>query len=166
MVIRLSEITDERLKVKLDEHISIEDTSVKGRIVANLSLEKIKKEVIVSGEVEFFPLLICNRCLAEFNKDLKILVNINYHSFKNLSIAEKVQLKSDELESGFLEGDEIDLSQLVKEQAILNLPMKILCNEDCKGLCPQCGKNLNYGKCKCKREEVDERLKKLEKLLK
>ncbi|MGB9809870.1 MAG: YceD family protein, partial [Caldanaerobacter sp.] len=48
---------------------------------------------------------------------------------------------------------------------ILSLPMKFLCKEDCKGLCPICGTNLNYGSCSCKREDIDPRLEVLSKLL-
>jgi uncharacterized protein len=54
--------------------------------------------------------------------------------------------------------DVIDLTQVVDEQVALALPMKILCNEECKGLCPRCGIDLNRGECKCRVETSDDRL--------
>jgi hypothetical protein len=54
-------------------------------------------------------------------------------------------------------GDELDLSQLAREQILLNLPEQVLCREDCKGICPTCGKDLNEGDCKCGEDEIDPR---------
>ena len=58
----------------------------------------------------------------------------------------------------------LDLQELVNEEVSLNLPTKILCSDDCKGLCPQCGANLNVSKCDCKKD-VDPRLSALLQLL-
>ena len=59
---------------------------------------------------------------------------------------------------GFSAVDEIDLGHLMREQFYLALPMKPLCGDDCRGLCPVCGTNLNRGRCQCKREWEDPRL--------
>lgn len=64
------------------------------------------------------------------------------------------------------EGDSLDLDEIIREQLILNLEMTVLCKEDCKGLCPRCGQNLNLGDCGCQRAEPDPRLAKLQQLLK
>ena len=64
-----------------------------------------------------------------------------------------------------VESQEIDLDELVMSDLLLTLPMKHLCREDCKGLCAQCGKNLNEGDCGCKKKPVDPRLEALRKLL-
>ncbi|MFW5872616.1 MAG: YceD family protein, partial [bacterium] len=58
---------------------------------------------------------------------------------------------------------EVDIRQILKSNIFLDLPIKPLCSEDCKGLCPQCGQNLNKGDCNCERDIIDPRLAKLEK---
>lgn len=65
-----------------------------------------------------------------------------------------------------VEGDSFELDEIIREQLILNLEMTVLCREDCKGLCPKCGHNLNQGDCGCDRTETDPRLAKLKQLLK
>ena len=61
-----------------------------------------------------------------------------------------VEVADDDLSTAFYENDEIDLGALMHEQFVLSLPMKPLCSEGCKGLCPVCGTNLNKGTCDCK----------------
>ncbi len=73
-------------------------------------------------------------------------------------IAEDLELTVEELEIGYYSGDFIDLAPLVCEQIVLLVPMRALCAEACKGLCPQCGTNLNAGFCKCCSDVVDDRL--------
>lgn len=60
----------------------------------------------------------------------------------------------------------LDVDELVQSDIILNLPVKFLCREDCKGICPKCGKNLNTGDCDCKAKDIDPRLEALKELLK
>ena len=65
-----------------------------------------------------------------------------------------------------IESDEIDLDEIFFQELLLNMKSTVLCSEDCKGLCPVCGKNLNDGDCGCTRKEIDPRLSKLAELLK
>jgi uncharacterized protein len=71
---------------------------------------------------------------------------------------EDLELTAEELEIGFYRGDFIDLAPLICEQIVLLVPMKALCAEDCRGLCPQCGTSLNTGSCNCRSGVVDDRL--------
>jgi uncharacterized protein len=68
------------------------------------------------------------------------------------------ELSPEELEFSFYTGDEIDVSALVQEQILLTLPSRPLCREDCKGLCAQCGTNLNLQPCECRPLRSDSRL--------
>jgi uncharacterized protein len=68
------------------------------------------------------------------------------------------------LTTAFYENDEIDLGHLMREQFTLSLPMKPLCRDDCRGLCPVCGVNWNKGSCDCKRDWEDPRLEALRNL--
>lgn len=77
--------------------------------------------------------------------------------------AEDLELSAEELETSSYRGDFIDLAPIICEQIILLAPMKVLCDENCRGLCPQCGINLNTGSCTCRSEKVDDRLAVLKK---
>ena len=68
------------------------------------------------------------------------------------------EIQEDDLTTAFYENETIDLGQLMREQFYLALPMKPLCREDCQGLCPQCGTNLNRGTCTCRDNWIDPRL--------
>ncbi len=72
--------------------------------------------------------------------------------------SEEMELFAEDLEKGYYHGDFIDLAPIVCEQIILQTPMKILCVENCRGLCPHCGTNLNKGKCDCRLFIPDSRL--------
>lgn len=78
-------------------------------------------------------------------------------------VAEDLELSADELETSYYRGDFIDLAPIICEQIVLQAPMKILCNDECKGLCPHCGINLNTGSCNCRSDVVDDRLAVLKK---
>jgi uncharacterized protein len=67
------------------------------------------------------------------------------------------ELSADDLALSFYEGEEIDLSPLFTEQAILTLPTRALCGEECRGLCPECGANRNHETCTCGEPEPDQR---------
>ena len=75
-------------------------------------------------------------------------------------------VEDDDLSTAFYEDHVIDLGQLMQEQCYLAVPMKPLCKEDCRGLCPDCGANLNTATCQCQRAWVDPRLAVLEQLRK
>jgi uncharacterized protein len=74
------------------------------------------------------------------------------------------ELSSDEMDVGYYSDDEIDIKDIVREQMLLVVPIKQLCSSDCKGLCPDCGKDLNTGSCGCRDVKVDPRFSKLSEL--
>ena len=61
-------------------------------------------------------------------------------------------------EQPYLQGYNLDVDQLVRDELLLNLPMKVLCDEDCKGICNRCGANLNHETCDCDRSSLDPRM--------
>ena len=96
----------------------------------------------------------CDRCGAEFDsvKEMPLFVTI---------VEEDT---ADNPELFLLEGDEIDLDEILSTCFVLDMETKFLCSEDCKGLCSTCGKNLNLGPCEC-RKPIDPRFAVLEQLL-
>ena len=98
---------------------------------------------------------VCDRCAAEFDREVSHPLDIPLAS----------ELQDEENPDYFLlEGDELDLEELLETVFILNMDTRFLCRDDCKGLCSRCGKNLNEGPCDC-RTESDPRLAVLEQLL-
>ncbi len=94
----------------------------------------------------------CDRCAKDLNKNLEI------------SIEKEINLEDTEEE--FLEGSVLDLDELIFEEIYLNLPVKTLCKDECKGICLQCGVDLNEGNCDCDDLSIDPRLAKLKDLFK
>jgi uncharacterized protein len=114
----------------------------------------------LSGEIE----LSCSRCLEPFTQAVKADFDLRYvPRVENAGDGEQ-EVDEDDLSTAFYADDQIDLGQLIMEQFHLALPMKPLCAEACRGLCPLCGTNLNTGSCGCKQEWIDPRLEALKKL--
>ena len=114
----------------------------------------------LKGEIE----LSCSRCLEPFTMPVAADFDLRYvPRLENAGEGEK-EVEEDDLATAFYADDEIDLGQLIMEQFQLALPMKPLCSEECKGLCVQCGTNLNTGSCGCTQEWIDPRLEVLKKL--
>lgn len=105
--------------------------------------------------------LRCTRCLGHFLFPLEICFEQDYESSRDPH-AEPKDCASDIL---YFSGDCIDLTELTYQSLALAIPYQLLCRPDCRGLCPTCGQLLNVSTCGCASEEVDPRLKVLEKLL-
>jgi uncharacterized protein len=127
-------------------------------------LMKTQRSVLVKCVLDTEVELTCNRCLGRFRHPLKIkfeeeyLPTVDIHTGANLSPPE------DAASFTIDERHNIDLMEAVRQYSLIAVPMKALCQEDCAGLCPKCGQNLNEGKCDCPAEEIDPRWAKLTEL--
>ena len=110
----------------------------------------------LSGEISCEMLCICDRCAGEFPCAKRTPLSA--------VIVEKNDDNADDPELFYLDGDEVDLGEILSTLFILDMDTKFLCREDCRGLCPKCGKNLNEGSCGCGKE-TDPRFAVLEQLL-
>ena len=99
----------------------------------------------------------CNRCLTETRKELS-------HSISHV-LVNKLNDEEDFDDYIVVQGDTLDLDELIYSDIILLTPSKYVCKEDCRGLCPTCGKNLNEGGCACQKQQTDPRLEALRQLL-
>jgi uncharacterized protein len=93
----------------------------------------------------------CDRCMASVELRLEQEFDLLYRPVSAIGQEQEVEIPADELEVGFYSGEGIKLADVVKEQVILALPMKVVCRPDCRGLCPVCAANLNLGTCHCER---------------
>lgn len=101
----------------------------------------------------------CDRCLTETEKTM------NREFVHTLVLSAENEESDDIIVTANAAGYTLDLFSLVRDDILLELPIKHLCSETCLGLCPQCGQNLNEGKCNCKKEAVDPRMAVLDELL-
>ena len=113
----------------------------------------------------------CVRCLEAFvlklHEPLDLLYRPHSANVRPKKVKdEELELEEKDLAVSFYRDDKIDLSHMIREQVYLALPMKPLCNDGCRGLCPECGTNLNLSSCSCIRDTVDPRLATLKTLLK
>ncbi len=100
----------------------------------------------------------CARCLAPIHKDMTLRAERDVAGEKTLE-------QEDNDDYVIFHGDGLDLDEPVEELLFVNLPMRHLCREDCLGLCPKCGRDLNEGPCACTKKETDPRLAILGQLL-
>jgi uncharacterized protein len=113
----------------------------------------ISLHLSVDGEVKPH----CARCLEPVILPLKRHWDLVYHPVSELAPEEDVEIQTAETEVGFFRGEGVELEDVIREQVLLSLPMRTICREECRGICPVCGQNLNTGQCGCVRLEVDER---------
>ena len=108
--------------------------------------------------------LPCSRCLEPFRLPVNATFDQRYLPQAEAAADGETEVAEEDLETSFYRDEQIDLNELLREQFYLALPMKPLCRDDCKGLCPQCGTNLNTGTCECDPGWEDPRLAALKEL--
>jgi uncharacterized protein len=157
MILRVSDIADDGL--------TIEDASLFGSSFADpswrldrlcLRAERDGDDVVIAGDIESTVPVTCGRCLEEFPVRAHAEVDVRF--IPRPPGGDRVELGSDDLDLDFYDGGEIDLRRLVQSETALALPMKPLCREDCRGLCPVCGTNRNLAACVCPERAPDPRL--------
>jgi len=112
--------------------------------------ELVASEISIRGRLRTRLGARCDRCLGPVDIPVEQEFDLFYRPVSTIAREEEVELPADELEVGFYSGDGIELADVVTEQVILAVPMKVVCRADCRGLCPVCGANLNFEKCGCR----------------
>lgn len=135
------------LTKEIDQIIEISPVKVEGKAV------KVSDVYTVKGRVKTNMVFKCSRCLTDFDYNLE-------NDFEEIFVTKAIEVNQDEEDEELkrLESEEINLTPIVGEAVILAIPYIPVCNEDCKGLCPNCGENLNKTVCECKTEKTDPRL--------
>lgn len=184
MVVKIEQIQETGLK--LDEPIGLEllqevlgeaghDTGFRAAQPSTLhaSLRKVSGGVLVQGNFTAHVAAPCKRCLVDVKVDLPVSFTLNMvpeslvrgddlgdeddkDDRNQAETGGSFELKDTDEE--VFDGKTIDLDPIVREQVLLALPMNAVCREDCKGLCAQCGQNLNEKQCGCEQKVTDPRL--------
>ena len=114
-------------------------------------------EVRVQGRFTVKLSANCDRCLASASFPLDAGFDLFYRPVAEIARDEEIEIDEGEAEIGFYEGAGLELEDILREQILLALPMQRVCSEDCKGICPVCGKNRNQSACDCHSHGVDDR---------
>ncbi len=150
---------------KVDAVVDVYGNGNCSQVRGEVNLLRTHRGILVRGELKTEVGLICSRCLGLFN--FPVTLNIAEEYIPIIDIISGSQLPSPE-EPGLFVIDEhhvINLTEATRQYALLAIPMKPLCREDCAGLCRNCGQNLNQGPCNCPPRETDPRWSKLNELL-
>jgi uncharacterized protein len=153
----VGEVTDEELGLTED------DAVLQGPLAVSLDLTNIEGLVAVTGVLEGTIVRECVRCLKKYEDPLAFSVRATFVPEPKSSPrhpkridprkarAEVVEAEPEEEpdDQYQYQGNQLDLASMLREHMILSAPMQPLCNDDCLGLCAQCGKNLNEGPCRC-----------------
>ena len=127
-------------------------------VVLTFEILKDKDRFQLIGTVSSTLELGCSRCLEPYRLPVASAFDLRYLPSGEASAEREAEIEDDDLDTSYYSDDQIDLNELIREQFYLVLPMKPLCQEDCRGLCPQCGTNLNTDACACAPAWEDPRL--------
>lgn len=174
----LDEAVSERLLSDVLGHQG-QDTGFRADRPAELtaSLRKVSGGVLLKGELTPHLTAPCKRCLKDVAMDLPVRFTLHLVPEPPKAREEEGEgggepaedAKSQRRDSGgsfamqdvdreYFDGRTIDLDPIVREQVLLSLPVSVVCKDECKGLCPSCGQDLNEAECGCERKVVDPRL--------
>src|SRR5258708_11660544 len=147
-----------------DDEVALDDLKVVGPIAGHARMRRTNQGLLIDGWVDLTLELTCTRCLKDFEQPMHVTFAEQF--YPTIDIVTGAPMPAFDEEEIFPIDDhhQVDLTEAVRQNVLTALPMVTICQEDCKGLCSQCGKDLNLGPCECE-PEVDTRLSVLQKLL-
>lgn len=163
MRIRIDEIREDGLSrdyvvsagdfPQLGELIDAGEVGFDAPVAVRVRVIRVGELFEVEGQLQSAVRLDCGRCLKEFVAPLLSTFALTYaRTLPEIEVEDEdaeVELTAEDLGMTLLDGDEIDLHEAVQEQVLLALPFRPLCSEECRGLCPHCGVDLNITSCNC-----------------
>lgn len=165
MLISLSETMSTKGKVeKVSVPIEMESFDYQGiaykfsrKEPVNLTISNLgNRVVLIEGNIDVSLTMFCSRCLKELEYPMKLDFN------KEIDFNLTAEERADDLdETNYIVGYNLDVDIMVYDEILIAFPMKLLCSEDCKGLCKNCGANLNETTCDCDNAEYDPRMSKI-----
>lgn len=162
MLVELSKVIfHEGYTIQQDSKLDLTEITVLGESYPVLSPDPVKLEITNSGESVLLiriqgkvsAIIPCSRCLDDVKYDFPFHIERSV----DMKLSAEEMEDSDE-EYNFIQKGHLNVDQLVKNELLINWPIRVLCKEDCKGICSRCGANLNFGDCGCDREGLDPRM--------
>jgi uncharacterized protein len=161
VIINISDIIESANRERT-ERVSIEMDVFSSRLgnfpildIQPIELHLVNQEnehVLITGTVDMEVSIPCARCLED------VPTHLHFDIDKTLDIKDGTVVDEEMEETDYLIGFELDVDRFVYAEILVNWPMRVLCKEDCKGICKVCGMNLNSGACNCQRTELDPRM--------
>ncbi len=122
-------------------------------LTSNLSVRMTGGQVEIQGQLHLSIEQACGRCLKPFTREITSEIDLQFVEADRLegetTDGEEVELTKEELTRETFFGETIDLGTCLQDEVVMALPLNPICNEECKGLCLECGKDLNGGPCGC-----------------
>jgi len=163
--IRLRDLGEGRQDIRIDLPAAQRELPGCGPLRGELAVERTGDVVLVTGELRFSAELSCSRCLQPFSGTFRQELDLCYRPATAAAAPGKErELSADDLAASEYHRGEIDLWPELREAVLLALPLKPLCREDCRGLCPACGADRNQGDCGCREDRGDHRWDRLREL--
>ncbi len=163
MIIKISNLSDGSYNYEFEGEVAEIGLTepYTGRYDTNVELSKFQDQIILNSGTDIKAKMVCDRCCEEYEQVVK-------SEYKMVYLLRGVEEENESVDIVYLDADadKINIEDDVRDYALLAIPMKKLCNEDCKGLCYRCGNNMNVSVCECNQNEIDDRWKPLTKLKK
>jgi uncharacterized protein len=160
--IRVEDIKVDPVRIRVEEaaedYPALAELSSSGEcrftapLMVDLTVLREYDHIRVEGAIGTSVRLHCSRCLEVFEKDVATSFTLFYNKTTGAPIDDETELREEDLQAVFYEGDYIDFTGEIEEQLIMEIPYKPLCKDECKGLCGVCGANLNDAECGCSPE--------------
>ncbi|WP_251390783.1 YceD family protein [Mediterraneibacter agrestimuris] len=162
MLINLSDVLSEQHK-PIDVTVDFEMEQFQAKSETFPIIEKLPVHVVIShikgkelrihAETKVTVVIPCDRCLS----DVKQEFSLDFTKYVDLAVSD-AELKEGFDESNFIDGYHLDVDKMLYNEILVGWPTKVLCSEDCKGICSVCGQNLNEGACACEDTGLDPRM--------
>ena len=162
MIINISEVLSEPHK-SLDEVINpdLRQVKISGRTFEIKKIDPLHlridyledKKLLIKGETRLTVIIPCDRCLEDVDTELELSFEKNIRP----GVSE-TDVNDESDEANYIDGYHLDVEQLLYNEILIGWPAKVLCSDNCKGICSVCGQNLNYGSCDCEDTSLDPRM--------
>jgi uncharacterized protein len=155
LIIKLSDIED-KLVLKGEminsafKNLEERQFTVEAPVLFELLVKKQEDSIRIAGPVKSTVIMTCSRCLEEFSCSIDTYLDIKLAPKGLVPQATEAELRQDDMDIYYYDGDEIDLDPFIYDEVLLNVPVRPLCREDCAGICHSCGKNRNVEPCSCR----------------
>ncbi|MCJ7750187.1 MAG: DUF177 domain-containing protein [Armatimonadetes bacterium] len=153
-----------RGRYSISENVAqTEDAACVGRVVGELQVENTGPILLLQGELSATLSLACVRCLGAFERPITITMAEEFSTGE--TEPDVATMDRDEPDASAMSDFVLDVYEFVRQQILVNVPIASICREDCRGICPGCGQNLNEKDCDCAVEPADSLWAKLGDLL-
>jgi uncharacterized protein len=143
------------------DELDISDTGNKSLVKGTVTLTRTNRGILVQGKLKTQVSTECSRCLNLFDCPLTIKIEEEYFPIIDVNSGSALEIPDEPDSFKIDEHHILDLREVIRQNALLAIPMKPLCREDCPGICPNCGRDLTKGNCGCDEDKIDFRWAKL-----